>query len=175
MRMALHLNEEFYPYYLTTIAERRWILSRGLRLMVSLAADIDHGKAGRVLAEVAAYNPVVKAYYVADVNALQDPAAETSEAMQLQPALAQLMLPIHRLEDQVVIGETSLSFSLDLADARVRKLKEGVPAVIATTVLSTTFVDSVSVPPIPHAEAPPSSIAFEKELLDTTLEHTSAL
>nr|GEU38491.1 hypothetical protein [Tanacetum cinerariifolium] len=34
MGMALQLDEEFYPYFLTTIAGRRWILSRGLRLVV---------------------------------------------------------------------------------------------------------------------------------------------
>ncbi|GJS99377.1 hypothetical protein Tco_0820547 [Tanacetum coccineum] len=33
-RMALHLDEEFYPRYLTTIAGRQWILSRGLKLVV---------------------------------------------------------------------------------------------------------------------------------------------
>ncbi|GKC16712.1 hypothetical protein Tco_1013494 [Tanacetum coccineum] len=152
MRMALHLDEEFYPRYLTTIAGRRWILSRGLRLVGmkclqspeylaalggaighaidkgmqdGLAADIDHEKVGRVLAEVAAYNPVTEANYVAALNALR-PAAETLEASQLPPSPDQLMLPIYRLEDQVLIGETSLYFSLDLAHARVWKLKEGV-------------------------------------------------
>ncbi|GJR95721.1 hypothetical protein Tco_0267895 [Tanacetum coccineum] len=89
-----------------------------------LVTDIDHEKVRRVLAEVAAYNPVTEANYVAAFNALR-PAAETLEASQLQPSPDQLMLPIHRLEDQVVIGETSLSFSLDLAHARVWKLKEG--------------------------------------------------
>ncbi|GKG25501.1 hypothetical protein Tco_0398647 [Tanacetum coccineum] len=117
------------------------------------------------------------------------------------------MLPIHRFEDQVVIGETSLSFSLDLAYARVRKLKEnvasrqlsisnalvpiveplsvenligeastsGVPTAIATTTtLSTTVVETSSVPLIMHAEAPPSSIVFKKKELDTTSEHTAA-
>ncbi|GJQ90643.1 hypothetical protein Tco_0001782 [Tanacetum coccineum] len=262
MRMALYLDEEFYPRYLTTIAGRRWILSHGLRIVVmkclqspdylaalggvigraidkgiqdGLADDIDHGKAGRVLVEVAAYNPAAKANYVSAMNALRDvdfpfltqlasrkdssifdlmdllrlegPMAETPEAEQLQPSLDQLMLPIHRLEDQVVIGETSLSFSLDLVGARMRKLKEnaasqrlsisdalvpiveplsaenlvgeantsGVPAAVATTTaLSTTFVESSFVPPMPHAEAPPSTIVFKKEELDTTLEHTTA-
>ncbi|GJQ95833.1 hypothetical protein Tco_0006972 [Tanacetum coccineum] len=179
MRMALHLDEEFYPRYLTTIAGRRWILSCGLRLVVmkclqspkyltalggvigrlinkgiqdGLAADIDHGKVGRVLAEVAAYDPATEPNYVAALNALRTvdfpflaqlashkdssmsdlmdllrlvgPATKILEAEQLKPSPDQLMLPIHRLEDQVVIGETSLSFSLDLAYARVRKLKE---------------------------------------------------
>nr|GEW36201.1 boron transporter 4-like [Tanacetum cinerariifolium] len=34
MVMALHLDEEFYPYFLTTIARRRWILSCDLKLVV---------------------------------------------------------------------------------------------------------------------------------------------
>ncbi|GJU13939.1 hypothetical protein Tco_1136335 [Tanacetum coccineum] len=34
MEMALHIDEEFYPRYLTTIAGRRWILGRGLKLTV---------------------------------------------------------------------------------------------------------------------------------------------
>ncbi|GKC99693.1 hypothetical protein Tco_1169968 [Tanacetum coccineum] len=95
--MALHLDEEFYPCYLTTIAIRRWILSHELRLVVmkclesleylaalggaigraidkgmqdALAAGIDYGKVRRGLAEVVAYNPAAEANYVADVNAL---------------------------------------------------------------------------------------------------------
>ncbi|GKC40749.1 hypothetical protein Tco_1053133 [Tanacetum coccineum] len=57
---------------------------------------------------------------------LEGLAAETPEAIQLQPSPEQLMLPIHRLEDQVVIGETFLSFSLDVANARVQRLKRNV-------------------------------------------------
>ncbi|GKA62297.1 hypothetical protein Tco_0761816 [Tanacetum coccineum] len=76
---------------------RRWILSRGLRLLVmkclqsleylaalggaigraidkdmqdGLAAGIDHGKARRGLVKVVAYNPTAEANYVAAVNAL---------------------------------------------------------------------------------------------------------
>ncbi|GKE41479.1 hypothetical protein Tco_1468763 [Tanacetum coccineum] len=38
------------------------------------------------------------------------------------------MVPIHWLEDQVVIGETSLSFALDVAHSRVQRLKGDVAA-----------------------------------------------
>ncbi|GKD38957.1 hypothetical protein Tco_1259164 [Tanacetum coccineum] len=95
--MDLHLDEVFYPRYLTTIVGRRWILSRGLRLVVmkciqspeylvtlggaigrvvdkgmygGLAASINHGKAGRGLANVATYNPSAQADYISVVNAL---------------------------------------------------------------------------------------------------------
>ncbi|GJU64885.1 hypothetical protein Tco_1246720 [Tanacetum coccineum] len=50
--------------------------------------------------------------------------AKTLEANQLQPSPEQLMLPIHRSEDQVVIGETSLSFSLDVIHARVQNIQK---------------------------------------------------
>ncbi|GJV71194.1 hypothetical protein Tco_1491189 [Tanacetum coccineum] len=183
MEMALHMDEEFYPRYLTTIAERRWIFSRGLKLVImkclqspeylaalggvigraidkgmqdGLATGIDHGKAGRGLIDVAAYNPSAKADYVAAINALcavdfyflaqlespkdasmadimdlfrlEGPAAETPEASQLQPSPEQLMVPIHRLDDQVVIGETSLSFSFDVAHNRVQRIRGDVVA-----------------------------------------------
>ncbi|GJU31108.1 hypothetical protein Tco_1174697 [Tanacetum coccineum] len=92
-----------------------------------LVTGIDHGKVGRGLVDVVAYNPSVKASYVSSVNALravdfpflaqlesqkdasiadimgllysEGPAAKTPEANQLQPSPEQLMLPIHRLED----------------------------------------------------------------------------
>nr|GFC87927.1 hypothetical protein [Tanacetum cinerariifolium] len=113
------------------------------------------GKDGRGLVDVAVHNPFVKANYVSAINALhfvdfpllaqlesrkdasiadildlhlEGPAAETSEASQLQPSPEQLMLPIHRLEDQVVIGETSLSFSLFVAHARVQRIRGDVAA-----------------------------------------------
>ncbi|GJT39233.1 hypothetical protein Tco_0939098 [Tanacetum coccineum] len=174
MGMALHLDEELYPCFFTTIVGQRWILGHGLRLVVikclqspeylaalggaigrainkgvqdGLVVGIDHGKPGRGLTDVVAYNPFVEANYVSAMNALrvmdfpllaqlasqkdasianimgllhlEGLAAETPEANQLQPSLEQLMLPIYRSEDQVVIGETSLSFSLDVVHARV--------------------------------------------------------
>ncbi|GJS77155.1 hypothetical protein Tco_0727036 [Tanacetum coccineum] len=33
------------------------------------------------------------------------------------------MIPIHRLEDQVIIGETSLAFSLEVAHNRVQRVR----------------------------------------------------
>nr|GEY51076.1 hypothetical protein [Tanacetum cinerariifolium] len=54
---------------------------------------------------------------------LLGPATETPKANQLQPSPKQLMLPIHRPEDQVVIRETSLSFLLDVIHARVQRIQ----------------------------------------------------
>nr|GEV51946.1 retrotransposable element Tf2 [Tanacetum cinerariifolium] len=208
MRMAFHRDEEIYPRFLTTIAGRRWILGRGLRLVVmrclqsleyldalegsigraidkgmqdGLAAGIDHGKAERGLVDVDAFNSSAEANYVFVVNALRS-AAETPKASRLQPLHEQLMLPIHRTEGQVVIGETFLSFSLDVVHACANT--SGVLAAIAaTTALSTTFVQANSVLPVPasdykvvdtkpQAEAFSSpDIIFEKETLETSPKH----
>ncbi|GJT74865.1 hypothetical protein Tco_1041590 [Tanacetum coccineum] len=96
------------------------------------------------------------------------------------------MLPIHRLEDQV----------LSLSDALVPLIEQlsaenlvgetstsRVSTMITTTALSTTFVQTGSVPPVlvanyevsgarPSTKVPsPLKIMFEKEELETMLEH----
>nr|GEW52811.1 hypothetical protein [Tanacetum cinerariifolium] len=99
MEMVLHMDTEFYPRYLTTIARLRWILSRRLRLVLAkclaspkylsamgeaigrtidkgmqdgLIASIEHGRAGRGIADVATFNPSAESDYVASINALRD-------------------------------------------------------------------------------------------------------
>ncbi|GKA31534.1 hypothetical protein Tco_0717839 [Tanacetum coccineum] len=178
VEMVLHMDVEFYPHYLTVIAGRRWVLCRGLKPMLAkcrsspeylstmgeaigraidksmqggLAAGIEHGRAGRSITDVAAFNPSAESDYVAAINALQGVSfsllaqleankdasmadvmdllrleglvVETSKASRLQPSLDQLMILIHRLEDQVIIGETSLSFSLKVAHNHVQRLR----------------------------------------------------
>ncbi|GJY17902.1 hypothetical protein Tco_0389393 [Tanacetum coccineum] len=100
-----------------------------------LAAGIKHGVAGRSVTDVSAYNPSAESDYVVAVNVLQgasfsllaqleahkdasmtdimdllrleSPAVETSEACQLQPLLDELMISIHRLEDQRLRGDVA--------------------------------------------------------------------
>ncbi|GJX71897.1 gypsy type transposase [Tanacetum coccineum] len=116
-----------------------------------LKAGVDHGRSERGLDVIDAYDPSAEANFVSAVEALrainfplltqlesrkdasmadifdllhlEGPTAEIPEASQLQPSFEQLMVPIHRLEDQVVIGEASLSFALDVAHYRVQRLK----------------------------------------------------
>ncbi|GJX59443.1 hypothetical protein Tco_0290833 [Tanacetum coccineum] len=98
LEMAAHLEEEFYPRFLTAISGRRWILTHGLKLVLfkclqsteyllllgeaigcavnkgmhdGLAAGIDHGKAGRDFSVIEAYDPSAEAKYVDAVNALR--------------------------------------------------------------------------------------------------------
>nr|GEU44549.1 copia protein [Tanacetum cinerariifolium] len=153
MALVLHLDEEFYPRFWTTIAGRAVIgLAIDKGTQAGLVAGIDHGKDKRGLADVASYDPSVEARYVFAVQAfynlnfklltqlesqkdaniadimsllrLEGPSAETLEVSRLQPSYKQLFLPVHRKEDNVVTRETSLSDSLDMVHAYVQKLKE---------------------------------------------------
>ncbi|GKC19233.1 gypsy type transposase [Tanacetum coccineum] len=181
IEMALHLEERFYPHLLTTIAGRRWLLTHGMELAVTkclnspeylsalgaaiskaiekgmqdgLAARITHGKEGRVLADVAAYNPFAKVDYVFTLRQLQsvnfsllaelklnkDSSVETlmnilrleetlAERLGLnesQPHVDQLMVPINHSLDQPIVGATALSLSLDISHARVQKIRENI-------------------------------------------------
>ncbi|GJT89770.1 hypothetical protein Tco_1078615 [Tanacetum coccineum] len=91
-----------------------------------LSAGIIHGAAGRVLTDVAAYNPSAEADYLSALQRLQNSLAERLDLAELQPPVDQLMVPIHHSLDQTVVGATSLSFSLDVSQNRVRRIKENI-------------------------------------------------
>ncbi|GKA14803.1 hypothetical protein Tco_0694449, partial [Tanacetum coccineum] len=189
MGMALHLDEEFYPRYLTTISGGRRILSRGLRLVADYIDVVYALRAVEFpLLSQLAFHKDIRISDIMDLFRLEGPASKALEVSHLQPSPEQLMLLIHRLEDQVVIGETSLSFGLDVGNARIQRLKANAasrPDIATTTTLSTTFLEVNTVPQVsmaahetsgvrPSTEAPSSfKILSEKEGLDGTPEHTT--
>ncbi|GKA64917.1 hypothetical protein Tco_0764624 [Tanacetum coccineum] len=168
VEMAFHLEERFYPYLFTTISGYRWLLTHGMELAITkcmnsleylsvlrtsiskaiekgmhdgLSAGITHGKEGRALIDVAAYNPSVEADYISALQQLQhvnfslfaelrsnkdasiedlmsilhleDVLVEKLGLGELQPHVDQLMVPIHHFPDKNVIGATALSLALD--------------------------------------------------------------
>nr|GEW79090.1 hypothetical protein [Tanacetum cinerariifolium] len=165
-----------------------------------LIAGIKHGMAERSIADVAAFIPFAEGDYVAAINALRDvnfplltqleankdssmadimdllhlegPVAKAFEASQLQPSPEQLMILIHRLEDHVIIGDTPLAFSLEVAHNRVQRVRRDATArrlsltdsilplveplsarnIAVTTVLSTTFAQTDPVPSVLSTE-----------------------
>ncbi|GJZ19693.1 hypothetical protein Tco_0556283 [Tanacetum coccineum] len=91
VEITLYLEEKFYPHLLTTISGRRWLLTHGMELAIvnclnspkylfalgaaigkaiekgmqdGLSVGITHGKEGRVLTDVAAYNPYAEVDYI---------------------------------------------------------------------------------------------------------------
>ncbi|GJV31566.1 hypothetical protein Tco_1391966 [Tanacetum coccineum] len=178
---CLHLEERFYPHLLTTIAGRRWLLTYGMQLAVfkflnspeylsalgaaiskaiekgmqdGLAAKITHGQEGRVLTDVAAFNPSAEDDFtsalqevqnvnfslLAELQSNKDASVETvMDLLRLDEALAerlglndsqphvdQLMVPVHHSPDQTVIGARALSFSLDVSHGRVQRIRENI-------------------------------------------------
>nr|GEZ51240.1 hypothetical protein [Tanacetum cinerariifolium] len=130
MDMALHLEEKLYPYQLTTISGRRWLLTHGMELVVTkclhsseylsalgaaigkaiekemqdgLAAEKTHGAEGRTLADVATYNPSAEANYVSALQRLQN--INFSLLVKLRSskdASVDTIMSILRLEDNLV-------------------------------------------------------------------------
>nr|GEW11750.1 hypothetical protein [Tanacetum cinerariifolium] len=150
-KMALHLEERFYPHLLTTIFGSRWLLTHDMELAISkclnsseylfalgtaigkaiekvmqdgLSARITHGMEGRALTDVAAYNPFAKADYISALQ--QETLAERLGLTELQPHVDQLMVPVHHSPDKTVVGATSLSSALDVSNVRVRKIRENI-------------------------------------------------
>nr|GEX07145.1 hypothetical protein [Tanacetum cinerariifolium] len=214
LEMAIHLEEKFYPYLITTISGWRWLLTYALKLDVvkylnspeyltilgsaisraikkgmqsGLSSGIDHGKAGRSLEDVVAYNLDAEADFnfamqrlrevdfpllaklsshkdastadIINLLRLEGPLAYASGMSDLSPDVEHLTLLIHRPKDQVVLGETSLSFALSATST-----SSNVPAtIVTTTALSTTFASTSFVPPITIDD-------YEIEELDTTPE-----
>ncbi|GJR60726.1 hypothetical protein Tco_1502888 [Tanacetum coccineum] len=173
--MALHLDEEFYPHFFTTIAGQRWILGHGLRLVVVKSVSQKDASIADILG-------------LLHLDGLAD---ETLEADQLQPFPEQLMLPIHRIQGDAASQRLSISdamvplIELLFAENLVGEdCTSGGPVVVSTTTaLSTTFVEVSSVPPIPvsdyevadtEAQARTSfshKIIFEEETLETSPEN----
>nr|GEW42573.1 hypothetical protein [Tanacetum cinerariifolium] len=151
VKMALHLEEKFYPHLFTAISGCKWLLTRSIELAIAkclnlpeylsalgtatgkaiekdmqegLVAGITHGKEGRVLTDVAAHNPYdasVKA--IMKIIRLEDPVAKKLGLNELQPNFDQLMVPIHSSSDKVVVGVTALMLSLDASSSRVRPIR----------------------------------------------------
>ncbi|GJU34060.1 hypothetical protein Tco_1182414 [Tanacetum coccineum] len=167
MGMAVHLDKEFYPRFVTTIASRRWIISRGFRLgvmkclqsleyvaalrmaiglandkgmQIGLVAGIDHEKAGRGLDELESQKDASIAY-IMDSLRLEGPSPKTLEVK--EGALSHCLSIFEAMGPLV----DPLSSKNLVGEAST----SGVPATAATTIalsVSVTTVNVSSIPPI---------------------------
>ncbi|GJV88085.1 hypothetical protein Tco_1532023 [Tanacetum coccineum] len=224
VEMALHLEEKFYPHLLTTISCRRWLLTHGMELAIAkclnsseylsalgavigkaiekgmqdgLSAKITHGKEGRVLIDVAAYNPSAKVDYVSALQQLQnvnfsllaelktnkdasvetlmnilrleETLAERLGLSELQPHVDQLMVPIHNSSDKTIIGASALSLALDVSDARVQKIRENIAS--HRSVLHDVFVSLAE----PFSAAVVTGMEGTSDAMPATADTTTTL
>ncbi|GJY60439.1 hypothetical protein Tco_0461096 [Tanacetum coccineum] len=111
-------------YYLTDLGDA---ISRAVEqgMQSGLAAGIDHGKEGRSLRDS---HKDASVEDVMNLLCLEGPLADAPGMSDLQPDVEQLRVPIHRSKDQVVLGETSLSFALSVSHSRMKHIRENIAA-----------------------------------------------
>ncbi|GJT06030.1 hypothetical protein Tco_0840492 [Tanacetum coccineum] len=148
------MDNDLYPRMLTAIAGRRWVIGHGFHLDVykyarsvecrssmgkvismainkgiqqGLEARVVHGKAGRSLAQIEAYDPEVKGKYVAAVSEFESvsfPLLDELESLKDSP-IALIMSALVLKYDQVVVPIYSESSSVD----REMLLSDAIPAI----------------------------------------------
>nr|GEV42641.1 hypothetical protein [Tanacetum cinerariifolium] len=191
--MALHVDEEFYPCFLTIIVGWRWILNHGVKLavvkclhsleyMAALGEVIGHNYVAAINALRTIHFPLLAQLEplkdasmmdVMDLIRLEGPAAEAPGTSQLQPSIEQLTgdASARRLSltDVIIPLVEPLSTKSLVGEASSSE----VPA--TNIALSTTFSQVITIPPAPSTDAPISlKIVCEQKELDTTPEHASA-
>ncbi|GJQ99961.1 hypothetical protein Tco_0522946 [Tanacetum coccineum] len=145
VEIALYLEEKIYPHLLTTISSPSIGKAIEKGMQDGLSAGITHGKEGRVLTDVATYNPSTKVDYVSALQQLQnvnfsllaelktnkdasveilmnilrleETLAKRLGLSEPQPHVDQLMVPIHHSPDKTVVGASVLSLALGVSDA----------------------------------------------------------
>nr|GEZ07194.1 transposase (putative), gypsy type [Tanacetum cinerariifolium]GEZ40569.1 transposase (putative), gypsy type [Tanacetum cinerariifolium] len=175
------------PLVMTAVVATTTIIGVTSTLIHELGTGLTYIPKWNVINDSALDDPKEKDTKIENFKArlsLKDAKAAKAIRLCSQPSLEQLMLPIHRPEDQVVIRETSLSFSLDVVHAPVQRIQGDatcqrlsitdamiplieplsvenligeastfkVPATATNTALSTTFIQTSSVPPISVAD-----------------------
>ncbi|GJY36922.1 hypothetical protein Tco_0422300 [Tanacetum coccineum] len=80
---------------------------------------------------------------------LESPLADAPGMDGLQPDVKQLRVPIYKSEDQVVLGETSLSFALSVSDSRMERIRANI-TVERSALLGvwTPLSEPLTIPPI---------------------------
>nr|GEW17998.1 hypothetical protein [Tanacetum cinerariifolium] len=201
--MDIHLDEEFYPRFLTIIAAIGRAIDKGMQ--IELVAGIGHGKAGRGLADDAAYDPSAEAKYVSVFLVFRNLDFEFLSLLESQKdaSIADIMdsfrLEVHACVPKVKEGASCHQLSIfDVMGPLVDPLSfenlvgeasaSGVLVTVAvTTALSTTFSYTSFVPPIsvadygmPDVEPQPEAshshkIIFEQETLETSSENPATM
>ncbi|GJV94977.1 hypothetical protein Tco_1546554 [Tanacetum coccineum] len=172
LEMAAHLEEEFYPCFLTTISGWRWIMTHRLKLILfkclqsteylrvlgeaigyainkgmqdGLRARVDHGKAGRDLSIIESYDPSAKQKYVDAVNALRTVVPLLFILKSKKDASMVDLMDSLRLEGPLAEIPGPLSSKSLIGEAST---SANPAAAEAITTLSITFASSIVVPPL---------------------------
>ncbi|GJY39912.1 hypothetical protein Tco_0426276 [Tanacetum coccineum] len=177
LEIASHLDEHFYPRFLT--ADRRDL---SMIEAYDSAAESKYTKALNdlrslefpLLSELRSKKDTSIADLM-DALRLEGPLAEAPGAAGLQPSEEQLMPPIHNSNTEVVLGETSLSFSLEVAHARAQRVKGDVATRrLSLSDMIVTFAKPLSSKSL-GGEASTSTVVNTITTLSTTLAQATSV
>ncbi|GKB45612.1 hypothetical protein Tco_0896365 [Tanacetum coccineum] len=204
MDVSGHLEGEFYPAYLTTLAGRRWFLT-GIQLVVlkclkspkyqgilghALDRAIDFGCQDQLFDALRALEDVdfplvnllkskkdAEMDEVLDCFILDGPLADLPEAAYLQPCLEQFSIPIHHTDDKAIVGETSLSFALLNVHSRAEGAKKHAAALrqLMMEIVSNPLSSQTWVGETSTSAAPLSVEDFDEEDTDEALGSVVAI
>nr|GEU32901.1 hypothetical protein [Tanacetum cinerariifolium] len=131
--IACHLKEKFHPYLLTTISDQR----------------TDHGREGRSLTDVAAYNPSIKADFNSDLQELHElDYPLLSKLKSHKDESVKDIINLLRLEGPLVDAPGSTWGDLSNLIGEASTSASVPAATITTTTLSTSFASASFIPPI---------------------------
>ncbi|GJS20440.1 gypsy type transposase [Tanacetum coccineum] len=169
-----------------------------------LAAGIEHGAHGRSLEDLVAYNPSAEEDYNAALQELrsldfslltelkshkdasvetimnllhlESPLVDAPGMSDLQPDVDQLMVPIHRSEDQAVLGSTSLLFALSVSRDRVERIRKNITEHrSALTGVYVPLIEPLSIAALERAAGTSGTILDTTTALSVTFASTSTI
>ncbi|GJV37465.1 gypsy type transposase [Tanacetum coccineum] len=176
IEMALHLEERFYPHLLTTIVERRWLLTHGIKLAIAKCLhSSEYLSALRAAISRAIKKGMQDGNYISALQELQDvkfsllaelksnkdanietlmnilrleePVAERLGLQESQPHEDQLMIRVNIANDRSALRDVFVSIVEPLSSVTLEGT-EGTSGTVpeTTTALSVTFAPVSSIP-----------------------------
>ncbi|GJS34366.1 hypothetical protein Tco_0532748 [Tanacetum coccineum] len=169
------MDTELYPYMLTVVAGRRWVISMAINkgIQEGLEASIEHGKAGRSLAEVEAYNSSVEAEYVSAVNEFKNVSFLLLEQLEaLKDSSLELLMDPNSISHEILLSD-ALAASYGCAEKRKAGASSssaaGGPSVVAPSLDNSLVVADYQISSVAIVDDTVPSSEPHDDLFDATV------
>nr|GEX55203.1 hypothetical protein [Tanacetum cinerariifolium] len=163
MALALHLDKEFYPRFLTTIADRRWIIGHGLMLAVMKCHQSPgYGVAFEVVIGLVIDFRNLEFKILSQLESQKDATiVDIMSLLHLEGPSTETLEYFRSTSQVTAVTTTALAISVTAAN-----ISSILPILVATYDMPNAGVQDTA----PHS----SKIVFEREDLETTPKHPSA-
>ncbi|GKE28008.1 hypothetical protein Tco_1443392, partial [Tanacetum coccineum] len=160
------MDNDLYPHMLTAIAGRRWVVGHGIQ--EGLEAGVVHGRAGRSLTQIEAYDPKVEGKYVAAVfefEGVSFPLLDELESLKDSPLMSIMSALI--LKDDQGNTDTTPEFARSASGGTSGSVPPyDSPVGVAHYHVSTLVLPSDGGPTDPPPVVQPHDDLFDTSILD---------